>query len=147
MFLAVYPVLLAQKLLTNDSVIKMTKMGFSQDVIVTTIDRSPQAFDTSADGLVALKSAGVTPQVISAVLAKTSTSSSPVQIAVASPPVPVQAAAAAPSAPPAPFELLEGTPVKLRLGRTISSADEKVGNQVDFDTLDEIAVNGGRHHS
>ena len=36
---------------------------------------------------------------------------------------------------------MEGTPVRLRLGRTISSATEKVGNEVDFDVLEEIKVN------
>jgi hypothetical protein len=36
---------------------------------------------------------------------------------------------------------MDGTPIKLRLDRTISSADEKVGNVVDFDVLEEIKVN------
>jgi hypothetical protein len=37
--------------------------------------------------------------------------------------------------------LLDGTPVKLRLGRTLSSADAKVGEEVDFDVLEEVKVN------
>lgn len=37
--------------------------------------------------------------------------------------------------------LMDGTPIKLRLGRTISSATEKDGNQVDFETLEEIKIN------
>src|ERR1700688_4885566 len=38
------------------------------------------------------------------------------------------------------FVLEDGTPVKLRLARTISSADEAVGNQVDWEVVEEILV-------
>jgi hypothetical protein len=38
--------------------------------------------------------------------------------------------------------LEEETPVRLRLNRTISSADEHVGDNVDFEVLDDITVNG-----
>jgi hypothetical protein len=37
---------------------------------------------------------------------------------------------------------MDGTPLRLRLGRTISSATEKTGNEVDFETLDETEING-----
>jgi hypothetical protein len=40
------------------------------------------------------------------------------------------------------FVLEEGTPVRLRLNRTISSADAHVGDTVDFEVLDDITVNG-----
>jgi hypothetical protein len=36
---------------------------------------------------------------------------------------------------------MDGTPLRLRLGRTISSATEKTGNEVDFEVLDEVKVN------
>lgn len=36
--------------------------------------------------------------------------------------------------------LLDGTPVKLRLQRTVSSADARVGDSVDFDVLEEVKV-------
>ena len=53
------------------------------------------------------------------------------------------AAAQAPSAPAAgqQFRLEDGTPIKLRLQRTISSADAQVDERVDFDVLEEIKVN------
>jgi hypothetical protein len=44
-------------------------------------------------------------------------------------------------APPKPNSLLDGTPVKLRLGRTLSSADAKTGDEVDFDVLEDVKVN------
>lgn len=40
------------------------------------------------------------------------------------------------------FVLEEETPVRLRLNRTISSADSHVGDTVDFEVLDDITVNG-----
>jgi hypothetical protein len=40
------------------------------------------------------------------------------------------------------FVLEEETPVRIRLNRTISSADAHVGDTVDFETLDDITVNG-----
>jgi hypothetical protein len=40
------------------------------------------------------------------------------------------------------FVLEEGTPVRLRINRTISSADEHTGDNVDFEVLDDISVNG-----
>ena len=38
------------------------------------------------------------------------------------------------------FGLEDGTPVKLRLSRTISSADAQVDDRVDFDVLEEIKI-------
>jgi hypothetical protein len=56
--------------MNNESVIKLTKAGFSEDVIVTSINRSPGAYDTSVDGLIALKTAKVGDKVIQAMVAK-----------------------------------------------------------------------------
>ena len=58
-------------------------------------------------------------------------------------PVPANPAPAAQSvsgAPPAPHTLLDGTPVKLRLSQSISSADTKVGQEVPFEVMEEIKV-------
>jgi hypothetical protein len=38
--------------------------------------------------------------------------------------------------------LEDGTPIKLRLQRTISSADAHINENVDFDVLEEVRVNG-----
>jgi hypothetical protein len=40
------------------------------------------------------------------------------------------------------FVLEDGTPIKLRLNRNVSSADAQVGDGVDFEVLEEIVVNG-----
>jgi plastocyanin len=40
--------------------------------------------------------------------------------------------------PPLAFGLEDGTPVKLRINRTISSADAQVGDTVDFEVLEDV---------
>lgn len=38
--------------------------------------------------------------------------------------------------------LYEGTPVRMRMNRTVSSAQAKEGDNVDFETLDDVSVGG-----
>jgi len=71
-FLVICPLLFAQETLNNDAVIKMAKSGLSEDLIVSTVSGSPGAYDTTAAGLAALKTAGVSEKVISAILEKAS---------------------------------------------------------------------------
>jgi hypothetical protein len=71
-FLAFCPLLVAQQALNNDSIIKLVKAGLSEDLIVTTINAAPGTYDISADGLIALKTAGVSDKVVAAIVAKTS---------------------------------------------------------------------------
>jgi len=40
------------------------------------------------------------------------------------------------------FVLEEGTPVKMRINRTVSSADAHTGDTVDFEVLEDLSVNG-----
>src|ERR1039457_3542915 len=40
------------------------------------------------------------------------------------------------------FVLEDGTPVKMRINRTISSGDARVGDTVDFEVLEDISLNG-----
>jgi hypothetical protein len=50
------------------------------------------------------------------------------------------AMAITPTGAPQPHTLLDGTPVKLRLSQTISSADAKVGQEIPFEVVEEIKV-------
>jgi len=68
--LAISSLLFAQQDMDNAAVIKLLKAGLSDDLIVTTIEASPGKYDTSADALVALRTAGADSKVISAVLMK-----------------------------------------------------------------------------
>lgn len=40
-----------------------------------------------------------------------------------------------------PFVLHDGTPVRIRLNRNLSSADARVGDSVDFEVLEDVKVN------
>jgi hypothetical protein len=93
LFAAICPLLLAQQTLNNDSVIKMVKMGFQEDMIINAINRSPGTYDTSTDGLTALKNAGVKSNVVSAMVSKGTAPAAP-----STPPQPTAPAALA--APP-----------------------------------------------
>lgn len=79
--IVLYPLLLAQQTLNNNSVVKLRKAGFSEEVIVSTINRSPGSYDTSVDGLIALKNAGLTNTEISAMIAKASAKTTTAQLA------------------------------------------------------------------
>jgi hypothetical protein len=46
------------------------------------------------------------------------------------------------SALPKGFMLEDGTPVKMRINRTVSSADAHVGDTVDFEVLEDVQVSG-----
>jgi hypothetical protein len=76
----------AQQAMNNDSIVKMVKAGLSDDLIVSTINASAGAYNTSADGIIALKTAGVSDKVVAAVVAK---ASAPAVPAVTPPPAPL----------------------------------------------------------
>ena len=54
----------------NDSVMKMAKAGLGDDLIIETINTQPGKYITDADSLVALKGAGVSDHVITAMINK-----------------------------------------------------------------------------
>lgn len=62
----------AQQAMDNSSVIKLVKAGLSDDIIVSTINASPGTYDTSPDALIALKAAGASDKVVSAIVLKAS---------------------------------------------------------------------------
>ena len=56
--------------LTNDTIVRMSKAGLDDSVILQTIQTQPGAYDTSPDDLIALKNAGVSQTVIAAMQAR-----------------------------------------------------------------------------
>lgn len=58
--------------MSNDAVIKLVKAGLSDDVVISTVNSASGTYDTTADGLVALKSAGVSDKIIGAIVMKAS---------------------------------------------------------------------------
>lgn len=80
------------------------------------------------------------PFVAALLMASLASAQQPVQSTT--PPQTQTPSAAAIQAPASTNKLVleDGTPVRLRLGRTVSSADAHVGDTVDFDVLEEIKV-------
>jgi hypothetical protein len=56
--------------MNNDSVIRMAKAGLGEDLIIQTINTQPGRYLTDADALVALKTAGLSDRVITAMMNK-----------------------------------------------------------------------------
>jgi hypothetical protein len=59
----------AQKPLTNADIVEMVKAGFDEETIIKAIEANKPGYDTSVQGLLALKNAGVSSKVIKAILA------------------------------------------------------------------------------
>jgi hypothetical protein len=57
------------KPLTDDDIIRMTKSGLGESTILAVMQASPANFDISPNALIAIKRAGVTQNVINAVVA------------------------------------------------------------------------------
>jgi curli biogenesis system outer membrane secretion channel CsgG len=76
-----------QKPLTNDDIIKMTRAGLDEDVIVGTMQSNANAFDLSPDGLISLKKGGVSSKVLHTMqsLAKADKDSGPALVSASSP--------------------------------------------------------------
>jgi hypothetical protein len=88
------------KPLTNDDVIQMVKGGFDESTTVAAIDGADTNFDTSVQALLALKGAGVSEKVISAMLAATKKKAEGTKpAAAAAVPAPAPAPAANPDVP------------------------------------------------
>jgi hypothetical protein len=70
-FIAVFILTSAsQKPLNNQDLVDMTRAGVDEATIVKTIETKPTAFDTSVQALIALKKAGVSDKVLSAIVSR-----------------------------------------------------------------------------
>ena len=153
--LGLCPMVVAQQVLNNEAIIKLVKAGMSDDFIVSTINGQPGTYDDSPNAITALKNAGASDTVMTAVVQKVggaSPASSPpspaATVSPALPPVPATQPIAVVTQPvqqsatsiTANHTLLDGTPVKLRLSQTISSADAKVGQEIPFEVVEDISV-------
>jgi hypothetical protein len=62
----------SQSAMDNSSVIKMVKAGLPEDLVVSTINSHPGTYNTTADGLIALKRAGAGDKILAAIVLKAS---------------------------------------------------------------------------
>ncbi|MBK5295471.1 MAG: hypothetical protein JJE04_27810 [Acidobacteriia bacterium] len=125
------PLTSAQEILSNESVLKMARAGVSEDVMLSLIKQHPAPqFKIGTEDIISLKQGGVPDKVIEAILARaTSGSGTPT---AASPPTPTRVLTV----------IKDGTPLRLRLNRNLSSADAKVGETVDFEVLEDVMADG-----
>src|ERR1017187_2057105 len=63
-------ILNAQSTLNNDAVVKLVRAGLSEDLVISTINSQPGFYDTSTDGLIALKKAGVSDRIVGAIVTR-----------------------------------------------------------------------------
>jgi hypothetical protein len=63
---------IGQKPLTNGDILEMVKSGFEVETIIKAVEANQPAFDTSVQGLLALKNGGVSEKIISAILSASS---------------------------------------------------------------------------
>jgi len=66
------PLMLAQQALDNAAVVKMSKAGLGEDLIVSMIQNQPGQYELTPDTLVALKADGVSEKILAAMAAKNS---------------------------------------------------------------------------
>ena len=127
----------ASAVLTNDTILKLVKAGLGDDVIVGMVNSQQGQYAVDSEAVIAMKQAGVSDKIISAVVAKASSPAAPTTPAPALstfvPTVPSVSSSG-------PFVLHDGTPVRLRLARNLSSADAKTGETIDFEVLDDLQV-------
>ncbi len=120
------------QVLTNADIIRMVKSQLPTDIIIGRISQSGNNFQLDTDGLIGLKQAGVADEIIRAM-------TTPGVRAQEAATMPGRTAVPSPQAEE-PLILHDGTPLKLRLGRNLSSADSKIGETVDFEVLEDIKV-------
>jgi hypothetical protein len=115
-----------QEIINNESIIKLVKSEVSEAVIISVIKNSKSSFNTSPEEIMNLKSLGISDNVILEMVQAASRQENPTD---------------AESKPTANnITLLDGTPVKMRIGRTVSSKDAKIGETVDFEVLEDIKI-------
>lgn len=88
--------LVAQEVLTNDSIVKLVKNGFGESLVVSMVQSQPGKYSLSPDDLMKLKQQGVSEKILGAMIAKSSASA------------PSAGATSAPSAQPADADIPTG---------------------------------------
>lgn len=119
--------------LNNEAIIKLVKAGLSDDLIVSTIGNSAGTYNVSADGMIALKGAGVSDRVVSAIVAKSAAAAQPVPSAVL-PLTPM------PSAGSPKLVLADGTDVMLAFDEDLSSKTATEGDSVALVLTEDLKV-------
>ena len=135
------PAAAAAQAMGNADVVRMATAGLPESVIVTAIEAAESAqFDVSANGLVALKTGGVSDATIAAM----QRSANAAHATIAAPAEHSRRAAVPSGAAAAPkrVTIASGTAVKVQIVEKISSQDALVGQQVQFTAAADVVVDG-----
>jgi len=145
-FLTLVPCLIlaqTKKPLTNDDIISMTQQGFNASLIIKAIQTSETHFDVSPQALSALKSAGVSQDVMEAMLSAQNQPAPGAPAAQPATPAPTPATVTTASTPQCNANgclLTEGTEVPLKFVNAISSKTANDGDPVEFVLADDLKV-------
>lgn len=120
--------------LTNSEVVELVRSGFSENLIIAKIKASDANFDTTTDGIKLLKKSGVSDSLILQMVQKNSTARGE---SVNSNKPDVKSGEVQDGRT---ILLPDATPIKMRISRTISSADAKTGDTIDFEVLEDIKI-------
>jgi hypothetical protein len=134
-----------RKPLTNDDIVSMTKQGFEAPLIVKAIQAGDNNFDVSAQALVDLKNAGVSQQVMEAMLSPRGEASSASEAAHGAEAAPSGVVADITKRPCSPHEgclLREGDEVPLKFAADVSSKTAEEGQSVEFILDGDLKVGG-----
>ncbi len=112
----------AAKPLTNDDVVSMVKSSLPEEVILNALQANDTNFDTSASGLIALKNAGISSKLMSAMLA----------------------AAAAKKNPPSSQPAAAGQPLGLSASGNGSAAQSPAAGLAQFGQVMKAMMGGGQ---
>lgn len=121
---------------SNQDVLDMLDAGLSEDLVIGSIRKaSVKNFDLTPAGMIQLKQKGVSDAVIRVMLDPNSEPAVPV--AISRPPVP----APVPVLPEVTeVTLQDGSEVRLRLLKSISSATARVDDRVEFEAIEDVSV-------
>ncbi len=140
--------------LDDESVLRLVRSGVSEDVVVRIIQSQPGDYTLTAESFSALRKSGASDRVIAALITHpTQRKSAPVEspadvsavqlLANTEPNTAITSSINETAVIPVPKSdssliVRDGTPLRLRLNRTLSSEDEQVGQKVDFDVMDDL---------
>lgn len=126
--------------MTNADVIKMVTAGFSEDLVIKAIRSAVKRnFDLSVDALLALKNAKVSEPVITTMMNPTLDAPPSVR---AGPEPRVTTVAELPAPARKPIAIADGTEIKLRLPKPLTSATAKVDDRLEFEAVTDLVVDG-----
>jgi len=120
----------APQAMDNASIIRLSTSGLSEELIVQTIGATPGHYDTTTDGIIAMKKAGITDKEIGAMLTKNANPNGP---------APVPVIASGPTLPPGVDEV--GVYYKDKNGAWVEFQPEIV-NYKSGGVLKSIATDG-----